>query len=46
MMSGIKKAYQIAALLALLHLLLLGGGLAYLAGTGRLTGLNRRMTVT
>ncbi len=38
MMSGIKKAYRVAALLALLHLLVIGAGLAYLAGTGRLTG--------
>ncbi len=38
MMSAIKRAYRIAALLALLHLLVIGAGLAYLVGTGRLTG--------
>lgn len=38
MMAGIKKAYRLLALLALLHLLVVGAGLAYLVGTGRLTG--------
>ena len=38
MMAGVKKAYRLLALLALLHLLAAGGGLAYLVGTGRLDG--------
>ncbi|MCH7814342.1 MAG: hypothetical protein IID40_10020 [Planctomycetes bacterium] len=37
-MGGLKKAYQIVALLALAHLLALGGVIGYLAGTGKLTG--------
>jgi hypothetical protein len=38
MIAGIKKAYRLLALLALLHLLVVGAGLVYLVGTGRLTG--------
>ena len=38
MMAGIKKAYRLLALLALLHLLVVGAWLGYLVGTGRLTG--------
>ncbi|MCP4248220.1 MAG: hypothetical protein GY778_14335 [bacterium] len=38
MKGGLKKAYQVAALLAVAHLLGLGGVIGYLVATGKLTG--------
>ncbi|MHC4064152.1 MAG: MotE family protein [Planctomycetota bacterium] len=37
MIRGLRKAYQLVALLAVLHLLGVGGVVGYLAATGRLT---------
>ena len=37
-MASLKKAYQLLALIAIVHLFALGGGLGYLVATGKLDG--------
>ena len=45
MKTGLGKAYRLVALVALLHLLVVGGLAGYLAVTGRLTGAQLRQMV-